>query len=280
MKDVLLILSSQLNCIVPASPSRLPHWLISRLLSIEIDPVLPLHRASKPVDGKPLQIEIAAVHLDIRRRPPHLRDVHAVTRPPPITLGEGHPAVPRQLEPENRLPAQLPKGPCRRLAGLDEGLRRRREDHPALVPALQARSRAHSGSARRTRRSRVRRNEGQEERRLSVTRGGRAGEACCPTWCTASSGPRTALHLDPAFYPRTPIADAYASEPSRGSEWACFRSNTVRNLGVSSWLVMNGLESMTWSTDVYRRCTVFGNVQSPSEQPLCTKTISPSDDPR
>ncbi|KAM5543082.1 hypothetical protein V8D89_003466 [Ganoderma adspersum] len=63
MKDVLLILSSQLNCIVPAPPFRLPHWLISSLMSMGMDPVLPLHMASKPVDGMPLQM--AAVFLDM-----------------------------------------------------------------------------------------------------------------------------------------------------------------------------------------------------------------------
>lgn len=93
-------------------------------------------------------------------------------------------------------------------------------------------------------------------------------EARCPTWRTASSGPRTALHLELAFYPRTPIMDGYASEPSCGFERACFRSDTVRNLGVSSWLIMNSLESMTWSVDIYRRRTVFGNMQSPFEQPM------------
>ena len=59
----------------------------------------------------------------LERCPSHLGDVHAATRSPPITLGEGDAAVPGQLEPENGLLAQLSQGPCRRLAGLDEGLR-------------------------------------------------------------------------------------------------------------------------------------------------------------
>lgn len=54
-KDVAPNLCFPLHCITPAPPFRLPHWLIGRLTLMGME-LLPLHVASKPVDGKPLRM--------------------------------------------------------------------------------------------------------------------------------------------------------------------------------------------------------------------------------
>lgn len=63
-KDVVLTrLSSQWNRIAPIPPFRLPHWLISKLMEMGMDP-LPLQIASRPVNGTPLQMAAVFVNTD------------------------------------------------------------------------------------------------------------------------------------------------------------------------------------------------------------------------
>ncbi len=65
MRDVAPSLCYPLHGIVPAPPFRLPHWLIGRLTLMGME-LRPLHVASRPVDGKPL--EVSATFEDVIAR--------------------------------------------------------------------------------------------------------------------------------------------------------------------------------------------------------------------
>lgn len=52
-KDEAPSLCSPLNCILPAPPFRIPHWLVGRMTSLGFE-LRPLHMASKPDGKKPL----------------------------------------------------------------------------------------------------------------------------------------------------------------------------------------------------------------------------------
>ena len=63
-KDVVSILSSSLNYVVPTPPFRISHWLIGRLVLMGMNPVLPLVVVTTPVIGRRVPLNMVAVFLD------------------------------------------------------------------------------------------------------------------------------------------------------------------------------------------------------------------------
>ncbi|KAM5540545.1 hypothetical protein V8D89_005774 [Ganoderma adspersum] len=63
-KDVVRALSSKLHSVYPIPPFRLPHWIISKLMRMGMEPAFPGLHVARSVNGMPLQMEARFINMD------------------------------------------------------------------------------------------------------------------------------------------------------------------------------------------------------------------------